>query len=255
MNLKFFSLFLLILSSLACKTNLNTSPTLTAIKGERIPIDNTIVADTSIENYIKPYSLHLNNTLDSVLAYNPSSLSKKDGKLNTALGNMMADLVMEQANPVFNSRTGKNIDLVLLNYGGIRSGIGKGGVTTRTAFKLMPFENEIVVAEISGKKINEMINYLEKAKTAHPVSGIQIKVDKDYKTLSALIDGKPVKPENTYFVATSDYLQQGGDNMVFLKNPINLYKIDYKLRNAIIDHFKKVDTIRTSIDNRYIQIQ
>ena len=255
MNLKVCALLLLTLSTLACKNNVNTPPTLTEVNGQRIPMDNTIVADTSIENYIKPYSQHLNNTLDSVLAHNPSNLTKKDGKLNTALGNMMADLVMEQANPVFNSRTGKNIDLVLLNHGGIRSGIGKGAVTTRTAFQLMPFENEIVVVEISGKKINDMISYLEKAKTAHPLSGIQLKVDKNYKTMSALIAGEPINPEKNYFVATSDYLQQGGDNMVFLTNPINLYRIDYKLRNAIIDHFKKTDTIRASIDNRYIQIQ
>ncbi|TVZ25367.1 5'-nucleotidase [Gillisia sp. Hel_I_86] len=254
MNLKICSLFLLALSLIACKNNVYIPPTLTAIKGERIPIDNTIIADTSIENYIKPYAQHLNSTLDSVLAYNPTSLDKNDGKLNTALGNMMADLIMEQANPIFKSRTGKNIDMVLLNHGGIRSGIGKGAVTTRTGFKLMPFENEIVVVELSGKKLLEMLTYLENAKTAHPISGLELKVDRDFKTMNATINGELIKAEETYFVATSDYLQQGGDNMVFFKNPINLFRIDYKLRNAIIDHFKKVDTLKASIDNRYIQI-
>ena len=90
---------------------------------------------------------------------------KSDGDLNTAIGNLMADVVMEQAGPVFKSRTGNEIDMVLLNHGGIRSGLNKGNISTRSAYALMPFENEIVVAELSGEKIKEMLTYLERAKT------------------------------------------------------------------------------------------
>jgi len=254
MTIRFYSFLLLLLSIFACKNNAHITSSPSSITGKRIPINKTIPANPEIEAFIKPYAIHLNNTLDSTLAYNPSNLSKSDGKLNTALGNMMADLVMEQANPIFRSRTGNKIDMVLLNKGGIRSGIGKGAVTSRTGFQLMPFENEIVVVEISGKKMLEMLSYLEVAKTAHPISGLELKVDKDFKTISAIIKRESIKAEKTYFVATSDYLQQGGDNMVFLKDPINLHKIDYKLRNAIIDHFKKVDTLKATIDKRYIQI-
>ncbi len=237
-------------SLLGCKNSIQT----TSIKAEKIPIDQSIEGDPEIEAYIKPYAEHLNQTLDSIIAYNPTNLSKKDGKLNTALGNLMADLVMEQAKPVFKSRTGNSIDVVLLNNGGIRSGIGKGPVTSRTGFELMPFENEIVVVELSGKKVQEMLSYLEVAKTAHPISGMQLTVDDNYKLTSALIGGKELDLNRSYFVATSDYLQQGGDNMNFFKDPLNLFDIDYKLRNAIIDYFIKVDTLKTSIDSRFIQI-
>ncbi len=254
MTIRFYSFLLLLLSIVACKNNTQITSSPLVIEGRRIAVDKTIHSNREIEAFIKPYAIHLNNTLDSTLAYNPSNLSKNDGEFNTALGNMMADLVMEQANPIFSSRTGNNIDMVLLNKGGIRSGIGKGNVTSRTGFQLMPFENEIVVVEISGEKMLEMIRYLEEAKTAHPISGLELKVDKDFKIISAIIKGESINAEKTYFVATSDYLQQGGDNMVFLTNPINLFKIDYKLRNAIIDHFKKVDTLKASTDNRYIQI-
>jgi 5'-nucleotidase len=98
-----------------------------------------------------------------------------------------------------------------------------------------------------------MLTYLERAKTAHPVSGIQIEMDQDYKVTSAKINGEDIDEDKTYFVATSDYLQQGGDNMNFFKDPIQLYKVDYKLRNAIIDYFKKVDTVRVEKDNRFIR--
>ena len=241
---------LLMLNS--CKTE---NLVLSEVEGERIAIDKNQQADAELEEFIRPYREHLNKTLDSTLAYNPRSMTKSEGELNTAIGNMMADIVMEQANPVFKRRTGNEIDMVLLNKGGIRSGLNKGKVNARSAYGLMPFENEIVIAELSGKKIMEMLDYLEQAKTAHPVSGIQIEMDKDFKITSAKIKGEEIDTERTYFVATSDYLQQGGDNMRFFVNPVELHEVDYKLRNAIIDYFQKVDTIKAEKDNRFIRIK
>src|SRR5690606_429438 len=168
-----------------------------------IPIDQSQETNKEIEEFIRHFSKHINKTLDSVVAYNPQDLNKSDGELNTAIGNLMADIVMEQANPVFKSRTGNDIDLVLLNHGGIRSTIGRGPVTSRTAYNIMPFENEIVIAELTGGKIQEMLDYLENNRTAHPLSGIQIEMNNNYKINRTLINGKPIDPSATYFVATS----------------------------------------------------
>lgn len=251
--MKIFYNYLLVfclLFIIGCK---NEAFTPSSVQAKRIPINSTIEANKSITDYIQPYKQQLNVTLDSSLAYNPTNLSKNDGDLNTALGNLMADAVLEQANPVFKSREGKNIDFVLLNHGGIRAEVPKGNITSRTAYQLMPFENEIVIVELSGRKVKEMLLYLGNAKTAHPVSGIQIKANKNYKIIEARINGEPIDKMKTYFVATSDYLQQGGDNMAFFNKPVNLYSIDYKIRNALIDYFKKVDTIKAKVDTRYIK--
>lgn len=245
--------FFLLLSLLLLKTCGGDSHKLTEIHGERIAIDSSIPANAAIEEFVKPYKEHLNRTLDSTLAWNPESMDKSQGELNTAIGNLMADIVMEQAAPVFKNRTGKDIDLVLLNQGGIRSGLDKGNITARSAYGLMPFENEIVVVEISGEKMEEMLEYLEQAKTAHPVSGIKLEMDKDYQIIQATINGEEIKRDKNYFVATSDYLQQGGDNMTFFKDPIALHRTDYKLRNAIIDYFEKTDTIKAVRDDRFIR--
>ena len=66
------------------------------------------------------------------------------------------------------------------------------------------------------------------------------------------INEKPTDENRTYLVLTSDYLQNGGDNMVFFKNPVNVYKLDYKVRNAIIDYFNEKDTIKATLDGRFI---
>ena len=66
--------------------------------------------------------------------------------------------------------SGKNIDIVLLNNGGIRSIISKGNISEKTAFELMPFENSIVVLELKWHyQLIKMIDYLRKVKLQHPI--------------------------------------------------------------------------------------
>jgi 2',3'-cyclic-nucleotide 2'-phosphodiesterase (5'-nucleotidase family) len=189
--------------------------------------------------------------LDSTLAYAPKTITKEDGEYNTTAGNLMADVVRLQANPIFKSRTGKDIDLVLLNHGGIRSIISAGRVNARNAFEIMPFENTIVVAAIKGTDVTEMVAFLAQGGIAHPISGMQIVLDKDRKIRKALVNGEPILPERTYYVATSNYLVSGGDHMGFFKNNTSITDTDYLIRNAMIDYFKKVDTLAPVIDDRF----
>ncbi|WP_396600732.1 5'-nucleotidase C-terminal domain-containing protein [Algibacter sp. R77976] len=228
---------------------------LTKIEGKQILISDSLKIDPEIEAYIKPFRDNIQKDLDSVLGYSANTYSKRDGDLNSALGNFMADAVYSEANPVFKSRTGKDIDMVLLNYGGIRATLNKGNVSKRTAFQLMPFENYIVVVAIKSNQIDSLIQYLARDKSAHPISNLKLTLDKNYNVVDAKIKGKPISQNKTYYVATSDYLYNGGDNMSFFQPNDSIYKIDYKIRNAIIDKFNKLDTINPVIDNRFIQIK
>ncbi|CAH8294860.1 5'-nucleotidase [Mariniflexile fucanivorans] len=225
---------------------------LTKIEGKQIQITDSIAGDADIEAFIKPYRTHIQKDLDSVLAYSVDTYTKTEGAFNTAIGNFMADAVFDESNPIFKSKTGKNIDMVILNHGGIRSIISKGNITTRTAFELMPFENSIVVVAIKGTQVDSLISYLCKSDTPHPISKLKLSVDKNFNLIEASIQGKKIEPDKTYYVATNDYLYNGGDNMTFFKPDEGLYILDYKIRNALIDNFKKVDTIRPVRDDRFI---
>lgn len=228
---------------------------LTRIEGTQISISDSLETDLEIDAFIKPYREHVNKELDSVLAYSVDTYSKKDGELNTAIGNLFADVIYEQSNPVFKQRTGKDIDMVLVNHGGIRSIISKGNVTTRTAYEIMPFENSIVIVELKGSSINKLISYLLEAKRAHPISKLKVVVDGDFNLTEASINNTPIDTSKTYFVATNDYLYSGGDSMTFFQPNDSLYVLNYKIRNALLDYFIKVDTINPVIDNRFIQIK
>jgi 5'-nucleotidase len=248
MKFKLFFILILFLSLQACKRD---KLVLTKIEGKQIPISDNITENQDIEDFVKPYRERVNNDLDSVISYAPETYSKKDGEFNTAIGNLLADLVFEQANPVFKKRTNNTIDAVLLNHGGIRSIISKGNITTRTAYQVMPFENSLIVVGLKGKQLDSMMLYLSKAKRAHPIHGMKITLDKNYKVTEALIQGKPINANKTYYIATNDYLYNGGDGMRFFQPNEGATVLDYKIRNATIDYLKKIDTIKPVIDNRF----
>lgn len=230
----------------SCK---NEPQHLLKIEGKLLPITSEITSNENIENFVKPYRGEIEKEMSNILSYTPINLTREDGELESSLGNLMADMCYQEANPIFNKKTGKNIDFALFNFGGVRASIPKGNITMQHAFNLMPFENQLVVVELSSEKIKELITYLINKKKAHPISK-QVSLVFTNNGYNFKINNKPLNDSKTYFVLTSDYLQHGGDHMNFFKNPVNLYKIDYKLRNAIIDYFKETDTIKVKLDGR-----
>ncbi len=214
------------------------------VSGKLLPISDTLPLNKEIQSFIYPYKNHITKDLDSVLAFNPITQDKSKGQWETNIGNFFATTTLKLSQPIFQKREKKNIDFCMLNHGGIRAIIPAGNVTSRTAYEIMPFENSIVVIGLTGKEIIELANYVLIEKKPHPLEGIVIKTNKDYsKIISIKINDLPLEENRIYYVATSDYLSNGGDNMTFFKKSNLKYDLDYKLRNLFIDYFKKVDTI------------
>ena len=244
----------LIIGFISLVLSCDNSKKLVTTGGQNISINKDLQAVKDIEYIISPYKENLDKTMNEVLSFSMDTYSKNDGDYNTAVGNLMADAVFELTSPLFKSRTGKNIDMVLLNHGGIRSNLPKGNITTKTAYSLMPFENSVVVTALKGSVILEMTNYLKSFKKAHPISGLELVLNADNSYRKILVGGKSVDSEKTYYVATNDYLYKGGDRMDFFKKSDTLYDLNYKIRNVLLDYFSKNDTLNPTIDQRFIKL-
>jgi len=231
------------------------SKQLVNINAENRIIAEELPSNKDIEAVIDPYKINLDKSMTKILSYSTDTYSKNDGNYNTAIGNLMADAIMELSNPIFKSRTGKNLDMVLLNHGGIRSVLSKGNITTRTAYSLMPFENSVIVVALKGTVIMEMTSYLKEFGKPHPISGLELVLNSDNTYNTILIGGEPVEMEKTYHIATNDYLYKGGDQMYFLKKSDTLYDLNYKIRTVLIDYFKTYDTLSPTKDQRFIKLK
>ena len=234
----------------SCKTKSYTNY---LVEGKKIEINKNYPTNESIETFIAPYRSHIDKDLDSVISYCPETLDKNKGEWQTNIGNFMTDACMELANPVFNKQQGKSIDIVLLNFGGIRSIIPKGNITKRNAFEVMPFENSLIVIALKGEQIKALAQHIVTEKKAHPLNGLKIILNKDNVITSILFKDQPIDNNKIYYVGTSDYLANGGDNMSFFLKNEGTYDLNYKIRNVLIDYFYKHKTIEASNSQRIIK--
>lgn len=248
--LKHFVVIITLNFAFSCSTQ---KEYVTKIEGKQIGVTNSNGEDAEIEAFVKPYRENIDKDMNEVLAYAPETLEKSKGEWQTSIGSLQADITLASANKILQLREKKSVDICLLNHGGIRAIIPQGNVTTRTAFELMPFENNLVVVALNGKQIVEMVDYIIKERKPHPLSGMQIILSQDGKSYKSIsVQGKPLDINKTYYVATNDYLYNGGDSMNFFKKGSAVYDLDYKLRNVWIDYFKEVDTIPTPKNDRII---
>lgn len=242
-----FVIFLTLALLLSCS---NRNYFITKIDSQKIGITTPETENKEIEKFIKPYRENIKKDLDEVLAYCPETLDKNNGQWQTPIGNLFADVSLQYGDKIFGIREKKKIDICILNHGGIRSILPKGNVTTRTAFEIMPFENSLVVIELKGEQVLEMAYYFIAAKKAQPLAGMTFTIDQNKKPKNIKIQGKDLDTNTIYYVATNEYLANGGDNMAFFKKGIQTFDLNYKLRNILIDYFKAVDTIPILTDIR-----
>ena len=249
-KIKHFVIIITLLS-FACKQEKSH---LTKIEGAQLDIDTALTGVDSIQRFIDPYKKRVEDVLDSTLAYAPKSLLLNDGARNTSMGNFLADLIFEETEPIVQRKIGKQLDFVVMNRGGIRSILSQGNVSARNGYQIMPFENYISVVKLSGTQVRELILFLTHSKRAHAFSGMEIVLDSSGALEYVNIQGSPFDESRYYYVATSDYLVAGGADIGFFPEVDSILDTEYLLRNAIIDHFKKKDTITAEVDNRFIQL-
>ena len=212
-------------------------------------IDIIGLEDSTLTDIINVYKDSIDLKLDNVIGFSKGLYTKDDysnTKFNSSLGNLIADIIYKQADSVFYKSFGNNIDFVLQNHGGIRSSLLEGEIKLTDAYKILPFENEIVVLEISKEVFDEMVLFLSNEKFPHPISGFSIMNDK------ALID-KEKSLNDKFFLATNDYLLSGGDNMFFLERNSRVFNLGYSLRDAFIDYTINEEDLESKVDNRFIR--
>ena len=211
------------------------SPTYTLQLHEEKVIGIQAENDSSIMAIISPYQNRIEAQMNEVLAYTKNDLEKE--KPQSTIGNFVTDLCLNYA----------DAHMCVMNNGGLRTTISKGEITRGKLYELMPFENELVVLELSKYDYIGLLNYITK-RGGEPFSGVTIEMDKDGNILS---NSWPVDFENgeKVKVITSDYLANGGDNMSFFKDK-GQTKVGMKLRDAIIDYCTNIDTVDVKLDDR-----
>lgn len=205
--------------------------------------NNTVISDLSTTDSLyvitEPYKTQLESSMSEVL--NVSNVDLERGVPEGLLNDFVADLTLSTARE--HSEAG--VDICLLNNGGLRIPIMKGDVTRRMLFELMPFENELLVLDLQGDQMVELINYIvdrstgTNSKTGVSLSGMRVTITNG-RASHVMVGVSEFDESKTYRVVTSDYLAGGGDEMTFFAGALKTENINLKLRDAIIDYIAEM---------------
>jgi 2',3'-cyclic-nucleotide 2'-phosphodiesterase (5'-nucleotidase family) len=204
-------------------------------------------SDSTTHALIAPYKIMLDSEMTQIVAHSNIAMPKERDKLETLLGNFVADACLVTGNEVYYPADGHDADMCLLNNGGLRSSLPVGDITRGNIFELMPFDNEIVIVTISGVKMWELAKFIG-ARGGEPVAGISLGLKPDKSPGTFLVNGQRCDSSKTYKVMTSDYLANGGDKMDFLRDPIKLETTGYKIRDAILDYCARKKSTGQNLD-------
>lgn len=176
------------------------------------PVDASIPPDPAIEKVLAPYRARLEAKFGRVLCQAPEGLYRGRKGEPSGLGYWMADLMRAVAIRA----TGLKVDAAITNSGGLRANFRPGPVTVGDVYEVMPFENQLVVVEMTGSEIIRAVKQGIERRSGEPVSNLKAVLSGTPEQPTCTVtfaDGAPIHPETLYRVATSDYLAKSGDTM------------------------------------------
>jgi 2',3'-cyclic-nucleotide 2'-phosphodiesterase (5'-nucleotidase family) len=195
---------------------------------------------------VASYKTQLDARMNTPIGVAAQTLQK--GFPQSLLSNFTADAMLQTAEAVWG-----NIDFSIMNMGGLRSTLNRGTITLGNLYEIYPFENRMVLLELPGKAVKELFDFIA-LHGGQGLSGTVSLVIKKRAVESLKIGGKPLDENKTYRIVTIDYLAEGNDGMVALRQATKTEDSNRQLREWMIEYVKTLTTnnteINATIDNR-----
>jgi 2',3'-cyclic-nucleotide 2'-phosphodiesterase (5'-nucleotidase family) len=207
--------------------------------------------DTAVADLLRPYADSVNKSMNEVIGFLETTLEKQQPE--GTLGNLMADAMLFQSREKFNLP----VEVAMVNNGGVRLNQLPGGPLTKgKVYELMPFDNLVVVQQLTGSQLQILLNHVAN-RGGWPISGVSFTI-KEKMATNVLINGIPLDNAQLYMVANTDYIVNGGDNVEILKK-IPQNNKGYLIREALVEYFssfkKKGLPISAKMENRITNAQ
>lgn len=215
---------------------------------ERIEVTSELDANPSDEAdaIVAPYRASVDSMMSPVLGLSKVAMNVK--RPESLLSNWVADVMVEGG-----TTTGlERADMGLVNVGGLRNNMPEGIVRRGDILLISPFENYVVVLEMKGSDMLELMRNIAAVKGEGVSSSVRLEITEDGKLLSCTIDGKEIDPHRTYTIATIDYLAEGNDRMYALKKAVKRHETGVLIRDVMMEYVIKHRVIDSKIEGRII---
>jgi 5'-nucleotidase / UDP-sugar diphosphatase len=162
------------------------------------------------------------------------------------LGNLITDALKESSGS----------DIAFHNGGGIRADIPKGKITLEQVYTLLPFDNFVVVMNLTGDQVRQILE--QNTTFDHQllqVSGLAVDYDvaapAGSRAIRVFVGNQPLEPDRIYRVATNDFLAVGGDQYTTFQEGKNIVYGD-SLRDVFAAYLEKHSPVHPEIQKRMV---
>jgi 2',3'-cyclic-nucleotide 2'-phosphodiesterase (5'-nucleotidase family) len=205
-----------------------------------VPIDDKVPEDAAAAAKLAEYQAPIEKMMNTVVGKTMVNLDGARADVRTRetnLGDLQADSMLAKA-------VRESAVIAITTGGGIRDSIPAGEVTLGQIRTVLPFDNYLVVFNLTGKQIiaalENGVSQVEDVQGRFPqVTGLRFTWDPQAKPGSRIVSAEvkkpagyePLDPSAVYRVVTTNYLYRGGDGYTMFAQGtdyINLGYIDYE---------------------------
>lgn len=223
-------------------------------RSQLIPVDESVEPDREILEIAKPYHEETQRWLNTPIGETSVTLDGREARFRDSA---LIDLIHRVQMDVGRA----DVSMAALFNPSVH--IEAGPVTVRQIASLYIYENTLVVLEVTGQQLKDALEhsaryfqpYRDGATVAELVNpqipgfnfdmaeGVSYDIDLRRpigdRTVNLTYQGRPVRPDQKFRLATNNYRFNGGGGFTMYKNAPVLYKSSQEIRHLIIEWVKK----------------
>ncbi len=230
----------------------NNTPTSFAY--QRIEVTNDSVGvQNEVQGTIALYKDKVDAETTRIIGYSGQTLIK--GKPESPLTNFTSDLLLESGVELAGKNQWPVPQVSFVNNGGLRVPLAEGAVTVGDIYRLMPFENKLVILGLTSAEMQTFLDDIA-LQGGEGLAGLQMVINNG-KAENIQIEGKPLNAykDKIIYMVTSDYLANGGGGEI-LKHASERTDCSVLLRDVIIQYIEMInqkgEKISAATDGRIV---
>lgn len=201
-----------------------------------VRLDSTYDAkvDPKLAKYVAKKRAKMEKLMQVVIAHSDTELVSYAPE--SPLSNFLTDLLLEESSKYTKDTVFANLDVSMLNFGGIRTSMPAGDITVGDMFRISPFENNLTFIILKGSELKKAFGRFSDQLNA-PYSGVVVAY-KNNKPSQILVQGKPIEDNRLYKLVTLDFIADGGDHLLEGIQFVRVEKTGTLFRDFLIAELK-----------------
>jgi 2',3'-cyclic-nucleotide 2'-phosphodiesterase (5'-nucleotidase family) len=211
--------------------DLTVDPVANRVIGRRTRLVTTyadeVTPDSAMLARVERWNHDVAPIASEVLGRNAQSLGRNRDTEST-LGDLVSDAMREVA----------KADVAMQNSGGLRADLPAGPITKGGIYEVMPFDNTIVTAQLTGAEVRKTIEDGLRFGRVTQQSGLRYVFDLSRPPAERLVtltlaDGSTIEDAKHYKVAVNNFMASGGDNYEALAKSSTKVDTGLPIREAL----------------------